>query len=260
MRLYDDALVLRRTPFRETSLIIHFFTRNNGLLTALAKGVRVTTRHSRAALAGFHTVSIGRQSRSMDALGTLIQVDVLCSRNHLIHSSQGLMAAQVVQETLYRYMPPLDPRPEVFELVEWSLDQLDAGQDPLSVAAICQGRLLRGLGYGWRTDCCVGCGVTEALNYFSVRRGQMVCKLCAAPYIQRLFFVDENVLDVMRSLEWSADYMLLCPSKKEILYRMAMDSLYFFGKRPLLSDQSFRQMLTRSVHTNPDPLNRGVTQ
>ncbi|MBF0460752.1 MAG: DNA repair protein RecO [Magnetococcales bacterium] len=187
MRCSDDALVLRRTPFRETSLLLHFFTRQDGLLTAVARGVRAHSRSAtavdRAALAGFHTVAVSRYARSAHALATVTAVEIKHPRHRLWREAAAVLAAQVVQEILYRFMAPLEPNPAVFELLEWAWDRLDAGAKPLAVLGICQGRLVRALGYGWRTDCCAGCGRTEALGYFSAKRGQVVCDRCAAPYV-----------------------------------------------------------------------------
>lgn len=250
MRLCDDALVLRRAPFRETSLILHFFTRHHGLLTAMARGVRSTgrstTRLDRAALAGFHTVAMARQSRSVHTLGTLTSVEIQRPRYRLLHTATALLAAQVAQETIYRFMPPSEPRPEVFELLEWAWNMLDAGEDPLAVAGICQGRLLRAIGYGWRTDGCVGCNGTKQLIYFSIKRGQMVCATCAAPYIQRLFSVGEKLLSTLQKLEWSEDFILLSKTEKATLYRIAMNRLACLTNRmpylKIMSDLQFRKM------------------
>lgn len=249
MRLYDDALVLRRVPFRETSLIVHFFTRDHGLLSAMARGVRSSRRSSipidRAALASFHTVGMGRQARSLQGLGVLTSVEIKIPRHHLFHAALALLAAQVSQETLYRFMAPGEPRPEVFQLMEWAWNMLEGGEEALAVAAICQGRLLRALGYGWRTDSCAGCGTTERLTYFSSKRGQVVCAACAAPYTHRLFPLGAALFAAAQQLEWTDDFMLLSKTDKGILYAMAMATLDHFGgqSRPLLSDVAFRQRL-----------------
>lgn len=250
MRLCDDALVLRRTPFRETSLVLHFFTRHHGLLTAMARGVRATGRSSskldRAALAGFHTVVIGRTSRSIHHLGTLTSAEIRRPRHQLRHSATALMAAQVAQESIYRFMAPLEPRPEVFELLEWAWNRLDAGEDPLAVAGICQGRLVRAFGYGWRTDCCMGCGMTERLTYFSTKHGQVMCATCATSHTQQIFFLGDRLYHVLQQLEWTTDFNLLPKAEKTTLYRIGMASLDLISHGnphlKILSDQSFRQM------------------
>ncbi|MBF0400027.1 MAG: DNA repair protein RecO [Magnetococcales bacterium] len=266
MRWSDDALVLRRTPFRETSLLLHFFSRRHGLLSALARGVRAGGRAAasmdRAALAGFHTVVMGCQARSVQALATLTAVEIKQPRHRLMHGAAALLAAQVIQEALYRFMAPGEPNPGVFELLEWAWDQLDGAQEPLAVLGICQARLVRALGYGWRTDCCVGCGGQEGLRYFSAKRGQVVCNRCAAPYVQPiltaeaaqagpwLFFLGDHLYAILQQLEWTPGFVALSVADKAVLYRIGMACLVWLGRTPLLSDAPFRQILgLESIHS-----------
>lgn len=258
MRCTDEALVLQRTPFRDTSLLLHFFTRRDGVLSAVARGVRAAGRavaaQNRAALAGFHTLIIGHQARSPLALATLTGVDLHRPRHRLLHQAPAVLAAQVMQEILYRFLVPREPNPDLFALLEWAWDQLDGGVDPVSVMGIFQGRVLRGLGYGWRTDCCAGCGCREHLRHFSAKRGQVVCDACAAPYsglggrdrvaqsTQTLFFLGDSLYAVLQHLEWTTDFESLPREDKAVLYRLGRVCLSRLGGDPLLSDPPFRQL------------------
>ncbi|MBF0162151.1 MAG: DNA repair protein RecO [Magnetococcales bacterium] len=269
MRRLDDALVLRRTPFRETSLLLHLFTRQDGLLTAIARGVRATPRSrtplERAALAGFHTVLLGRSARSVDALPTITSVEIKQLRQQLLHQAAALMAAQVTQEILYRFMVPCEPNPQVFELLEWAWDLLETGAEPLLVLGICQGRLLRALGYGWRTDCCAGCGRTGQLRFFSAKRGQVVCGTCASPYMEqanqatarggsgghRLFPLGDDLYGVVQQLAWDGALEALSQRDKILLYRIGMACLVWLGGTPLVADAPFRQIAGLESSSTP---------
>ena len=242
MRGSDEALVLRRTPFRETSLVVHLLTRHSGPLSLVARGVRRTGRGERAALAGFHTLAIEHRSRSENAMGTLTRVETVRSRRQLTENGSALMAAQLVQETVYRFSLPGDPQPRLFQRLEWAFDALDAGLDPLSVTSIHLGNLVRDLGYGWRADRCVRCNREEALVWFSVRRGQVVCDPCGTPHAPLLIGLPEKVLKTMQRLEWSPDFGLLSQQEKQVLYRIGIATLAHLGGRPLVSDRSFQQL------------------
>ncbi|WP_193771493.1 recombination protein O N-terminal domain-containing protein, partial [Candidatus Magnetaquicoccus inordinatus] len=67
----DEGVLLRRTPFRETSLVLHLFSKQQGILALVARGVRAQSGKNsplmRAALAGFHTLSFSQQARSAQA-------------------------------------------------------------------------------------------------------------------------------------------------------------------------------------------------
>ncbi len=250
IRIHDRAVVLRRTPFRETSLVVHFYTQRHGLLSALARGVRGGGKggrggrqgEQRAALAGFHTLVIDRQARSIDGLGTLTGVETVTTRHHLLNDAGALATAQLLQEVVFRFMAPGDPRPEIFERLEWALDALESRQEPLAVTVFSLARLLRDLGYGWRVDRCAGCGGRDALSFFSVRRGQAVCEPCGRPYADRLDRLSENGRLAMERLEWWNGFGLLSRQEKITLYHLVITGLGRLDGRPLLSDRSFRRM------------------
>lgn len=250
IRWVDEALILRRMPYRDTSLILHLFTRQHGVQHAMARGVRSIGRRTggrlqQAALAGFHTVTLGFQARSETHLGVVTLVEIQHPRHHLLHRATALLAAQVAQETLYRFFAPGEPRADVFELMAWVWDSLDAGKDPLAVAGLCQGRLVRALGYGWRTDCCAGCGAVAQLTYFSVKRGQVVCAHCAAPYAKRLVMLGEALFEVLQTLAWTEPLFRLSEGEKRVLYGIGMASLMRLaggnGRLHMRSDALFRE-------------------
>lgn len=56
--LSDDALLLRRIPYSDTSLICHFFTRQHGRITLMARGARRAKSPFRAALAPLYDLQI----------------------------------------------------------------------------------------------------------------------------------------------------------------------------------------------------------
>ncbi len=69
----DDALLLRRIPFSETSLICHFLTSEQGRISLMAKGARRAKSPVRAALAPLYPLSITwREGRT--GMGTLTDI------------------------------------------------------------------------------------------------------------------------------------------------------------------------------------------
>ena len=252
MRIQDEALVLRRTPFRENSLVVHFLTRNNGLLSAVARGVRRSGRRGgdgRGALAGFHTVGLESRSRSSGAMGTLTRIDMIKARQHIPASATALAAGQVLLEVAYRFSVAGDPRPDVMQLIESSLDLLDSGAAPLDVVALSLGTLISTVGYGWRTDECAGCRQQEQLVFFSIRRGQMVCQPCGEPYISRLVSVSGNMFKIMQKLAWPPPFGLLSVAEQALVYRIAISSLVKAGGKELLTDSPFRGLVGNDLFT-----------
>ncbi|MBF0589330.1 MAG: DNA repair protein RecO [Magnetococcales bacterium] len=230
MRRSDQALVLRRTPFRDSSLIVHFLTRHHGRMSGLARGVRSSKRADRAALAGFHTVTLffNLRSHSQD-LATLGQIEVHQSRPRMSTGNPILNSGgQVVLETLYRALWPRDPQPVLFDLASQTLDGLEAGEEPMATLAVYLGRLVHLLGYGWNLDSCIGCGTTYHLDYFSIRRLHAVCGLCGSPYAHRLYPLKKNLKNLMQTLAWPIESGLACSPKELLLMFQLGAACYAF--------------------------------
>jgi DNA repair protein RecO len=252
MRIDDEGIVLRRTPFRENSLVVHLLTRHNGLMSAMARGVRKSGRRGgvgRGALAGFHTVSLESRSRSAEAMGTLTRVEMVTARQRISVSATALAAAQVLLEVAYRFSVAGDPRPDIMSLVESALDHLDEGVSPLDVLAMGLGVMIHAVGYGWRTDECAGCRQTAELVFFSIRRGQVVCGPCGQPYSNRLVPISKNIFDSMQKLAWPPPFGLLSTAEQALVYRIAVSSLVKAGGKVLLTDSPFRGVVGHDLFT-----------
>ncbi|MBF0368517.1 MAG: DNA repair protein RecO [Magnetococcales bacterium] len=241
MRIRDEALVLRRIPFRNTSLVVHFLTRERGFLAALAKGVRKSRRGERAALAGFHTVEVLCQGRASGGLVTLTGVEIHTSRHHIQTDAKGLAAAQLLLEIAYRHCPPGEPQPVFFAELTEGLDLMDAGGDPLTVTVALQGRMLRQLGYGWQLDRCAGCGGEGDFAWFSPKSCRAVCRGCGEPWADRLLPLGEGLKNAMEQLAWPPDFNLLSPADGALLYHLENICLTRHGGEALKSDPSFRR-------------------
>lgn len=72
--LNDRALLLRRIPYSDTSLICHFLTEQHGRITLMARGARRAKSPFRAALAPLYLLNISwRPGRT--GMGTLVDID-----------------------------------------------------------------------------------------------------------------------------------------------------------------------------------------
>ncbi|MBF0428642.1 MAG: DNA repair protein RecO [Magnetococcales bacterium] len=243
MRTEDDALILRRIPFREASWIVSCLTPHHGMVSAIARGVRQGRGEVRGALSGFHTVRIEVRARGVEAMGTLVRAEIVRVRNGLPFMPVAAAAALVLGEAVYRFALPGDVQQDVvFAVLGDALDALDSGAMPLAVAGGTLGVLLRLFGYGWRMDACIGCGRGESLVFFSVRRGAVVCDLCGGPYARRLFGLCEALRQGMAGLRWPPELGGLTHADLSAFYQLGVASLVLNGGRALASDLPFRQL------------------
>jgi len=91
----DDALLLRRIPYSETSLICHILTAEHGRITVMARGARRPKSAFRASLAPLYRLRVSwRPGRS--GMGTLVDV---MRGEQLVHETRMLNALEVIAVT-----------------------------------------------------------------------------------------------------------------------------------------------------------------
>lgn len=242
MELHDHALVMRRIPFRESSLVLHMLTRGHGALAVMARGVRQGRGGERAALAGFHTVMLHARGREGGEFVHLRAAELAQPRFQLAERPLAAAGAQLLKEAVYRFTPPGEVDPTVFPFVEQVLDLLQEAPDTLAVMALALGRWVSLLGYGWQTGQCGRCGGGEGLDGFSVRLGQAVCAPCA-PCIPRAV-PGAALVAMMGDLPWPPQPLPLSRQAWFMLYRLGCATLTWHGGgKRLAGDAPFRHWL-----------------
>ncbi|MBF0422351.1 MAG: DNA repair protein RecO [Magnetococcales bacterium] len=246
-RLRDLGLVLQRTAFRESSLVVRLLTRAHGQQAFMARGIRQDNRNGRrAALSGFHTIEIEGSSRSPNAMLLMTRVEMVRARHHLTQNPQAILAAQMLQETLLRLAADADPCEELFDATSAFFDLLDSGAPALIGLSVCLGRIMHLSGYGWRLDQCAGCGRNDDLAFFSIKYQQPVCTVCGTPHAQRLFPLTADVSQIMQHLPWPPDPRNLSNENANLFYRIVVNCLGRLTGGPLLTDNPFRAMMAIS--------------
>ena len=170
------ALVLRVIPFSESSIVVTFFTRDFGKISALAKGARRRKSAFEAALdllALCRIVFLHKQSESLDLL-----TEAKLERR--FHSASRnlprLYAAYYVAELLSSLTDRGDPHPDLFDAAALTLEELDGQRDTDVKRLVLRFELaaLRLLGHLPSLDRCVETGKpvpTEGHLYFGLLAG-----------------------------------------------------------------------------------------
>lgn len=151
---FDDGVVLHRRPYRETSLIVDFFTRDLGRVSAVCRGVRGTkstkSNEKKSVLQPFQPLRISVKGRS--ELKTLAQVE----SNGRGFDLQGtvMFSALYINEVLNRVIPKEVAYPEIYDLYLASLLRLSKQESIEEVLREFEINLLLNLGYGfdWHQD------------------------------------------------------------------------------------------------------------
>ncbi len=175
-----QAFVLKTRPYRDTSLLAYFYTKDYGKINGIVKGIRDTRARFGGMLEPFslNEILFYRKRRGGDL--------------HLVTQSESLEHFPEVREDLERlgyasYFVDLvnelveleDPSPRVFDLLNDSLKFLSSGASPKRTARIFEVKLFELLGLMPETALCVICrALGPEPAYFSIALGGIHCARC----------------------------------------------------------------------------------
>lgn len=184
----DDAVVLGRLDYSETSQVIVLFTREHGKVRAIAKGIKRGTK-TRFAV-GIDLLDVGqvmlssRQERAAK-LATVTEWKQTHSLSGLREKLFRIQAAQYASEITLQLTEDWDPHVELFDALVAILTALSEAAEALPATVTYQRSLLKSIGSLPRFDACVSCGRTGDLTHFSSFEGGMICRHCGPGQVEK---------------------------------------------------------------------------
>jgi DNA repair protein RecO (recombination protein O) len=186
-----DALVLRLTPWSESSCVVNLFTRELGKQGVVAKGAWRPRSPFEGALDLLSICRVVFLPKAGDALGVLTEAKLIqryrIGRRDLLR----LYCGYYVSELLDRFTEKGDPQPELYDLAAATLESLgDERNEPRACVLRWELQLLRLVGHAPALDRCAQCGAAiaeDATVPFAPLVGGVVCAACAGglrPLIQ----------------------------------------------------------------------------
>ncbi|HEX2234639.1 MAG TPA: DNA repair protein RecO [Actinomycetota bacterium] len=173
----DEGVVLRTIKLGEADRIVTLFTRYNGKVRAVAKGVRKTRSRFGGRLEPFTRVSlVVYRGRNLD---TITSADILTSFRGVRDDLARLTAASSLAELTEKITPERERALSVYALLLAGLGALAAEGEPSVVPAYLV-KLLSLSGYHPQLRACAGCGRAGSLVAFSPGAGGAVCEGCSA--------------------------------------------------------------------------------
>jgi DNA repair protein RecO (recombination protein O) len=175
-----DAIVLRRYPFRETSVIVTCLTDRYGKLKGLVKGLRAQPSRHRSAMEPLTISRLVFYDTRASQLHLISQCELLDPLTGLQQDLETSRAAAVCAELTDAVVPLNDPQPRTYQLLREVLERLGvAGSDRGSLRAYFAVRLLHLSGFRPQVDACVACGAAvHARGSWSVAQGGLLCAAC----------------------------------------------------------------------------------
>ncbi len=153
--------MLRRVAYAESDLIVTVLTSDLGVVSALARSARKSTKRFVGALEPMHTLRVELIERTGSELMTLRDSVIDVPRRQLTADLSRLEAAGRALGWVRRAAPERTPEPDAWRVLTELLDQLDTPDDghaPVVHLAACGLRLLSAFGWGLDLERCVVTG------------------------------------------------------------------------------------------------------
>jgi len=174
-----EAIVLRKWDFRETSLIVDFFTRDFGKISGLLKGVRSDPRKFASTLELFSHNDIIFYMKDTSSLHLVSSADIKDNFSPLRQDIAKVGIGSFMMELLSAVMPVEDRNEDVFRLSLTCLNELTRSINPDRISTIFKIKMLALSGFKPHFDSCLACqDKVIGQSKFSVSLGGLLCQRC----------------------------------------------------------------------------------
>ena len=178
------AILLRGHDYGDTSRILRFYTRDHGLLSVVARGVRGRSGKGGTSVNSFASGELVAYIKPHGDLHTMKDFTAVTSRAKLSLDILRFAGAACLAELVLSHAEQ-EPHPELFDTVEAELDRVEA-VDREEVAPVILSALWRvtsAFGFAPELEACVHCGKpvsAEELARFDFDAGGIRCESCGA--------------------------------------------------------------------------------
>lgn len=193
----SEAIVIKVFPFRSTSLIVTFFTKQFGKVRGLVKGVRQEGERGGAVYELFTNVEIVFYEKTRSDLHLISEAFILEPYNALHARLESISYASYFAELVDEVSEVQDPHEEIFTLLDFAYCYL-AVVPGNRLARLFEIKLLSEVGWLPDFEECLNCKKTHLeRGFFSPRQGSMICLDCA-PQFPDARPLNSEPLSVMR--------------------------------------------------------------
>jgi len=226
----DEGIVLKTIKLGEADRIVTLFTRENGKVRAVAKGIRKTKSRFGGRLEPFTRVDL-MIYKGKGALDTITAADIVTSFDSVRNDYLRLTSGAAVVELVEKISEERERSFPTYSLLLGALEALAAGGANIVPAFLV--KLLSISGYHPHLTVCAGCSRPDGLVAFSPALGGVACDDCRREdtgavrltpgglvLLQRLLADDfgqesdaSSTLDLTSALRGYAEYHLDRPLK-----------------------------------------------
>ena len=190
-----EGIVIKCTPYKESSKILNVFTKEYGIIGVISKGCKSLKSPNRLISENF-AYGVFQLSYKENALSTLISGDVkdyfINIKSDIIKFSYMTYLVQLASEVYKESNESI-----VYDLLISSLLKIEDGLNPKVISNILELKYLEYLGINLNVDNCLVCGDNKVIT-FSHARGGFVCNKCKKDET----IVDAKVLKMLRMYKY----------------------------------------------------------
>jgi len=201
------AVVVSLIPWRETSYIVKLFTKEHGMISVCAKGIRskknLLTPIDRGQLADA-LVYI----RHVGSLGTAGEIQITEYYPSIRESLGKTALRDIALELIIKTIRDAHSHPELYDRIILFLSELESAQNRVCCFFALwhfMFDMMKLLGFGITAARCLMCGddIDIRLNggFFVIESGGVVCRSCAGVSPDRNLFIQPEVLSDLSNLQ-----------------------------------------------------------
>jgi len=191
----SEALLLRKTPYRDADYILSLFTKDLGKISGIARNAKNSMKRFGARLEPFVHFRVmfkdtGREFK-------LIQdTETIQFFSSFIEDIELFTLGSLLLETTDTLIPRESPNEELFKLLIEALSNLNSKKSPLPIVLQFQLQALSVSGYEPNLHSCAECEKPiKGDSYFSTNRGGAVCFECVGERKNSFIFSKDFLLD-----------------------------------------------------------------
>ena len=175
-----NAIILKTQPFRSSSLIVTFFSRDFGKLKGVAKGVRLEREMRGPLFELFSQIDVVYYEKTKSDLHLISEVFLLESYEPVRTRLESIAYASYFSDLVDQLTEFHDPHEPIFHLLDFCLRYLPS-LEPERMARLFEIHLLKEVGWLPYLQGCVLCHEKHSEEFsFSPSQGALYCKKCAA--------------------------------------------------------------------------------
>jgi DNA repair protein RecO (recombination protein O) len=190
-----EALLLRKTPYRDSDYILSLFTKKLGKINGIARNAKNSMKRFGARLEPFVHISVNLKETGREF--KLIQdTDTIQVFSSFTEDIELFTFGSLLLETTDVLIPRESPNEEMFDLLINALEDMNSKESLLPIVLQFQLNALSISGYEPNLYSCAKCEEPiEGDSYFSINGGGAVCFKCAGDKKNGLIFSKDFILD-----------------------------------------------------------------